>query len=95
MNTQVRTAPKRNGKGIKGARPVAVIYDEIDAFVDNHPNMKIIGWDVEVYRRNPMAWSRPDGVQVDGIWHTRQTVCPDSKSGKWFFDPKDTYVAAQ
>jgi hypothetical protein len=92
MNREVKTAGRRNGKGIKGARPVFVIYDEIDSFVDAHPNMRFKGWDVEVLRFDPMGWAKVNGVQVDRVWHTKTTVCPD-ESGRWAFDPKDTYVA--
>jgi hypothetical protein len=94
MNREIKTVPRRNGKTTKGAKPTFVIYDEIDTFVDNHPNMRFNGWDVEVLRMNPMAWSKPNGVIVDGKWYTKATVSPNSR-GQWVFDPKDTYVSAR
>lgn len=90
-STEIRRAARQNSKGVKGARPTFVVYDEIDSFVEAHPNMRFNGWDVEVLRFDPMGWSKPTGRFVDGKWYNSRTVSADQR-GQWVFDPKDTYV---
>lgn len=46
--------------------------DRMEAIVKNNRNLRWLGWDVFSLEKNNTAWTKSDGVFIDGRWYTQK-----------------------